>query len=90
MTARLVLLLPILLALVLISAIAVVWARHENRVLFVQLTKLQSQRDALNVEFGRLELEKATWAEPSRIETIARAKMGMVNPTAADTRLIRR
>ncbi|RAP59523.1 cell division protein FtsL [Oleiagrimonas sp. MCCC 1A03011] len=90
MTARLVLLLPILLALVLISAIAVVWARHENRVLFVQLTKLQSQRDALNVEFGRLELEKATWAEPSRIETIARSKMGMVNPTAADTRLIRR
>jgi cell division protein FtsL len=90
MTARLVLLLPILLALVLISAIAVVWARHENRVLFVQLTKLQSPRDALNVEFGRLELEKATWAEPSRIETIARSKMGMVNPTAADTRLIRR
>ncbi|KGI77062.1 cell division protein FtsL [Oleiagrimonas soli] len=90
MSIRLVLLLPMLLALVLISAIAVVWARHENRVLFVQLTKLQTQRDALNVEFGRLELEKATWADPSRIETIARGQMGMVNPTAADTRLIRR
>ena len=89
MTLRLAMLLPVLLALVITSAIAVVWARHENRVLFVQLTRLQAQRDALNVEFGRLELEKATWAEPSRIETIARKQMGMVTPTPADTRLIR-
>lgn len=84
------LMLPVLLMLVLISAIAVVWARHENRVLFVQLTRLQAQRDALNIEFGRLELEKATWAEPGRIESIARKQMGMVNPTSDDTRLIRR
>ena len=88
MRLRGVLLLPVLVLLVLVSAIAVVWARHENRVLFVQLSRLQAQRDALNVEFGRLELEKATWAEPSRIETIARKKMGMVTPSAADTRLI--
>ncbi len=90
MTLRALLLLPTLLALALSSAIAVVWARHENRVMFVQLTRLQAQRDALNVEFGRLELEKATWADPSRIESIARQKMGMVTPGPADTRLIRR
>jgi cell division protein FtsL len=90
MTLRVAVMMPVLLALVLSSAIAVVWARHENRVLFVHLARLQAQRDALNVEFGRLELEKATWAEPSRIESIARKQMGMVNPTPADTRLIRR
>jgi cell division protein FtsL len=89
MTLRVAVMMPVLLALVIASAIAVVWARHEKRVLFVHLARLQAQRDALNVEFGRLELEKATWAEPSRIETIARKQMGMVNPTPADTRLIR-
>jgi len=88
MRLRLMLLLPVLVVLALVSAISVVWARHENRVLFVQLTQLQARRDALNVEFGRLELEKATWADPSRIESIARKQMGMVNPPAADIRLI--
>ncbi len=88
MNWRLVLLVPGLLVLVLVSAIAVIWARHENRVLFVQLTQLQSRRDALNVEFGRLELEKATWADPARIEYVARKQLGMVRPTPADTRLI--
>jgi cell division protein FtsL len=80
----------VLLLAVLASAIAVVWARQESRTLFVQLTQLQGQRDALNVEFGRLELEQATWAEPGRIEALARQKLGMVNPTPADIRLIRR
>ncbi len=70
------------------SAIAVVWARQENRTLFMQLTHLQATRDHLNVEFGRLELEQATWAGPIRIEQQARGKLGMVDPTPADTRLI--
>ena len=38
------------------SALGVVWTRHESRVLFVQLTQLQNQRDDLNIEYGRLEL----------------------------------
>jgi cell division protein FtsL len=80
----------VLLLAVLASAIAVVWARQESRTLFVQLTQLQGERDALNVDFGRLELEQATWAEPGRIESLARQKLGMIAPTPADTRLIRR
>ena len=80
----------LLLLAVIVSAIAVVWARHESRELFVQLTELQAQRDALNIEFGQLELEQATWAEPGRIESLARQQLGMVNPPPADVRLIRR
>ncbi len=80
----------LLLLTVIVSAIAVVWARHESRELFVQLTQLQGQRDALNIEFGQLELEQATWAEPGRIESLARQQLGMVNPSPADIRLIRR
>ncbi|ODV24395.1 MAG: cell division protein FtsL [Rhodanobacter sp. SCN 68-63] len=79
-----------LLCLVLITALGVVWTRHESRVLFVQLTSLQNQRDDLNVEYGRLELEQATWAEPRRIDEKARSKLGMVAPAPADIQLVRR
>jgi cell division protein FtsL len=79
-----------LLLAVLASAVAVVWARHESRVLFVELTQLQNARDALNVDFGRLELEQATWAEPSRVEKVARDKLGMIDPPPGAISLIRR
>jgi cell division protein FtsL len=82
--------LVILLLAMLASAIGVVWTRHESRVLFVELTRLQNQRDELNIEYGRLELEQATWAEPRRIDQEARSKLGMVTPRPQDIQLVRR
>jgi cell division protein FtsL len=79
----------VLLPAVVASGIAVVWARHQDRAAFVELSNLQNQRDALNVEFGRLELEQATWASPSRIENIARAQLGMISPPPASVEMIR-
>lgn len=78
----------VLLLAVIASGIAVVWARHQDRAAFVELSKLQNQRDASNVEFGRLELEQATWASPSRIETIARGQLGMISPPPASVEMI--
>ena len=78
-----------LLGAVLASALGVVWTRHESRVLFVILTTLQNQRDELNIEYGKLELEQATYAEPRRIDDQARQKLGMVNPRPQDIRLLR-
>ncbi|WP_243048571.1 cell division protein FtsL [Dyella sp. RRB7] len=80
----------ILLAATLSSAIAVVWTRHESRVLFVELTRLQNLRDDLNIEYGKLELEQATWAEPRRVDNEARQQLGMVNPKPQDIQLVRR
>jgi cell division protein FtsL len=79
----------VLLVAVVVSAVAVVWTRHQSRVLFVQLTQLQGQRDALNIEYGQLELEQATWAEPRRIDSEARTKLGMFMPSPQDVRLVR-
>lgn len=78
----------VLLLAVIASGVAVVWARHQDRVAFVDLSKLQNQRDALNVEFGRLELEQATWASPSRIESIARGQLGMLSPPSSSVEMI--
>ncbi|GLQ90876.1 cell division protein FtsL [Dyella flagellata] len=79
----------LLLASVMASAIAVVWTRHQSRSLFVQLSQLQGQRDELNIEYGRLELEQATWAEPRRIDSEARTKLGMFAPRPQDVQLVR-
>ena len=77
--------LMVLLVAVAISAIAVVYARQQNRKVFVELERLTRERDELNVEFGRLKLEQATWAEANRVEQVARAQLSMTFPTPADT-----
>ena len=87
MSARL--LLAVLIAANMLSAIAVVFARHEHRQLFVQLSKLEKARDELNIEFGRLQLEQATWAESNRIDQVARTRLGMVFPEAGDIVVVR-
>jgi cell division protein FtsL len=80
----------VLLAAAVIGALGVVYARQESRRLFVALTALETARDELNIEFGRLQLEQATWADTNRIEKIARGEIGMDFPAPAATRVIRR
>jgi cell division protein FtsL len=80
----------LLLAAVVASAVAVVYARHQSRVLFIDLRALERERDELNVDFGRLQLEQATWAETNRVEQIARTRLGMLPVDPAATVVIRR
>lgn len=82
-------LLAVLIIANIVTAIGVVNARHQHRQLFVQLTRLEHVRDELNIDFGRLQLEQATWAETNRIDQIARNKLGMKFPEAADIVVIR-
>jgi cell division protein FtsL len=71
-----------LAACVMVSALGVVYTKHRSRQLFVELEGLQTQRDDLNIEWGQLLLEQATWATPTRIELIARQRLGMTPPDA--------
>lgn len=65
-------------------ALAVVYQRHHHRQLFIELTRLESQRDELNIEFGRLQLELATMAATDRVEQIASTRLGMRIPQAEE------
>ena len=80
----------LLLAAAVASAVGVVYARHESRRLFVELSALEAARDELNIDFGRLQLEQATWADTNRIEKIARGELGMDFPAPTATRVVRR
>ncbi len=63
-----------------VSAVEVVIARHETRKLFVEIQALEKDRDQLNEEWGRLQLEQSTWATDDRIESFARTRLGMKKP----------
>jgi cell division protein FtsL len=71
------------------SAIAVVYTRQQHRDLFIQLNALERQRDEMNIEFGRLQLEQATLAETNRVEQIATGKLGMSYPASKDIVVVR-
>jgi cell division protein FtsL len=71
------------------TGIAVVYQRYQHRQLFVELSRLERERDELNIEFGRLQLEQATWAQANRIDQVARERLGMKFPEAEDIVVVR-
>ena len=83
------LLLTVLVVANLATALAVVHARHRHRVLFVELNQLDKARDELDIDFGRLQLEQATWAESNRIDQVARDRLGMKFPEDGEIVVIR-
>ena len=68
----------VLAGLLIVSAFSVIVARHEARKSFFELQHLETTRDELNVDWGRLQLEHATWADASRVEHMARTDLGLV------------
>lgn len=74
------LVLLLLLVLVIGSALGVIYAKHQSRLLFGDLQVLQAERDQLNIEWGRLQLEQSAWATHSRIEKLARERLDMIVP----------
>ena len=83
------LLLVVLLACTIASAIGEVFMRHRHRQLFVELSRLEHARDELNIEFGRLQLEQATLAQATRVDQEARGRLGMKFPEAGDIVVVR-
>ncbi len=79
----------ILLLATIASAIGAVYARHVHRQRFVELSRLERERDELDIEFGRLQLEQATWAETSRIEQISHERLQMKFPEGAEVKVVR-
>ena len=70
----------ILASLVLISSLGVVYSKHQSRKLFINLDTLKKQRDEMNVEWGRLQLEQSTLATHGQIERIAKNRLNMIIP----------
>ncbi len=86
---------PVMLVLALaavcvVSALALVYTKHEARKLFVQLEDLTERRDELNIEWGQLQIEQSTWATHARIERVATDDLALTRPLADEIFVIER
>ena len=79
----------LLAAAIVASAVAMVDARHQSRQVFIELQALNRDRDELNIEWRQLQIERSTWAAHARVEQIAREKLSMDVPPAADIEIVK-
>ncbi len=81
--------LPVLWIAVLGSAVQVIYARHKARDLFVRLEKVNAERDSLEMDWGRLQLEQSYWSSHAFVERVANSKLQMTLPQTRDVRIVR-
>lgn len=70
----------LLVGLVTGSAMAVIYVKHESRILFSELRFNQKQQDELLIQWSRLQIQKSTLITQANVEAIARKKIDMVLP----------
>ena len=83
------LILPLLWLAVLFSAVQVIYARHQARGIFVHLEKLNAERDSLDMDWGRLQLEQSYWSSHAFVERVANSKLQMNLPQMREVRIVR-
>ena len=70
------------------SAVWVAATRHQARQLFIELEALNRERDRLQIDWGRLQLEQSAWAAHPRIESLARDRLALAAPDQSHIVLI--
>ena len=73
---------------VLITALSVVYVRHQHRIAYVEFHAQETRRDALNDEWGQLLIEENLWACPHRIEKDAKKMLSMHTPKGAEVKYV--
>ncbi|MDY6943068.1 MAG: cell division protein FtsL [Pseudomonadota bacterium] len=71
------------------SALGLAYLQFESRECWTRWQKLVEERDELEVEWGRLQLELSAWATAARVETLARDRLGMIHPAPGNTVIVR-
>jgi cell division protein FtsL len=75
-------------AAVLGSAAGIVYLKHQARARFVELERLSAERDRLNIEWGRLQLEQSAWSSYGFVEQVASRQLKMTLPSATDVKIV--
>jgi cell division protein FtsL len=89
-TARrlLLLVMPLLWCAVLASSAGAVYSKYRARDLFVELERLNSARDELDAEWGRLQLEQSAWSAYGFVERVASERLHMSIPDSHDIEIL--
>jgi len=75
---------PLLLTLVIGSALTVVYVKHQSRMLFAELRGVQKQQDRQVIQWGRLQLQNTTLATHANVESRARKDLKMRLPDSVE------
>ncbi len=78
---------PLLWVGVLGSATGAIYCKHRARELFVELEHLNSGRDELEAEWGRLQIEQSFWSTYAYVENVASTKLQMRIPASNDVEI---
>jgi cell division protein FtsL len=70
------------------SAAAAVYIKHRSREMFVELERLDTRRDNLEIEWGQLQLEQSAWSTHAFVERVASAKLRMAMPPPKEIEII--
>jgi len=73
-------LLTLLIAILMLSAIAVIYSKYQSRSVFIEIQKKEKELDDYEVEWGRLQLELTTLTEENRVEIEARNRLMLTLP----------
>lgn len=73
-------LLGLLVAMLVLSAIAVVYSKYQQRQIFMEIQNKEKELDEFEVEWGRLQLELTTLTEENRVEIEARNRLMLTLP----------
>ena len=79
----------VLLVAVLVTSLAVVYSRHQERKLFIELQALGYEKDDMDVEYGQLQLEQCTLTTHGKVEHAARTRLGMMSPAPRQVQIIK-
>ena len=70
------------------SAAGAIYCKHRARELFVQLERLNGQRDNLQIEWGQLQLEQSAWSTQAFVERVASTKLHMAMPPPKEIQVV--
>jgi cell division protein FtsL len=78
----------LLMLSVIATAVAVVEVKYLTRTEFGVLQQVRAERDGIDVEWGRLQIEEAALTSHTRIEDNARRKLDMYLPEGGEVRVV--
>ena len=73
-------LLGIASAVLLLSALAVIYSKYYSRLMFIEIQKQERALDQYEVEWGQMELELTMLAEQNRLEIVAQKELKLMMP----------
>ena len=75
----------VLIMAVVLSALSVIYVKHQTRRHFVLLQEMQQARDTMQIEWGQLQLEEGALSSVDQLLSTAERELQLVKPTLEQT-----